>query len=290
MSREGFVFSPVGELFYEVKGVTGDTPLVAVHGGPGFTSHYLEPLFDLGDLLPVVRYDQAGCGRARRAGARQSFSIGGFVQELEALRGALGVSNMHLFGHSFGGAIVGEYALAYPQHVQSVVFACSSLDIPRWLEDAERLLSQMPLMQRMILREGLRTGASNAPEFQQALAYYYRKHVYGCSEKPECLVRSEMESDPLTYNAVWGPHELTVTGTARQYSIVSRLHELQCPTLFMCGRFDEATPEAHQFFASCVSGSQCHIFEHSAHHPQLTERDECISVLRSFVSSTVSSQ
>ena len=279
----GFVSSQAGELFYEVQGVAGATPFVTVHGGPGFTSYYLEPLFELGDLLPVVRYDQAGCGRARRGGGRRSFSIEGFVEELEALRKALGVSEMHLFGHSFGGAVVGEYALAYPQYVKSVIFACASLDIPRWIHDADRLLSQMPLMQRMILREGLRTGASSAPEFQQALASYYRKHVYGCTEKPECLVRAEIESDPQTYNSVWGAHELAVTGTARGYSIVPRLKDLGCPTLFMCGRFDEATPEAHEFFASSVAGSHCHIFERSAHHPQLTERAECIEVIRSFL-------
>lgn len=286
MNTSGFVSCQAGELFYEVQGVAEATPLVTVHGGPGFTSYYLEPLCELGDLLPVVRYDQAGCGRARRGGGRLSFSIEGFVDELEALRRTLGVAEMHLFGHSFGGAIVGEYALAYPQHVKSVIFACASLDIPRWLADADRLLSQIPLMQRMILREGVRTGASSAPEFQQALASYYRKHVYGCTEKPECLVRSEMESDPQTYNSVWGPHELMVTGTARQYSIVPRLNELKCSTLFMCGRFDEATPEAHEFFASCVAGSRCHIFEHSAHHPQLTERAECIGVIRSFLLSS----
>jgi proline iminopeptidase len=141
----------------------------------------------------------------------------------------------------------------------------------------------MPLMQRMILREGLRTGAASAPEFQNALSHYYRKHVYGFSEKHECILRSEAEADAQTYNTVWGPHELAVTGTARQYNLSPRLHELQCPTLFVCGRSDEATPEAHEFFASCVSGSRCHIFERSAHHPQITERDDFVSVIRDFL-------
>ncbi len=283
MSRTGFVASPAGELFYEVSGVTQGIPLVVAHGGPGFTSHYLEPLFDLGDVGPVVLYDQAGCGRARRSGGRITCSIEGFVAELEALRNALGVPQMHLLGHSFGGVIVGEYALANPAHVRSVVFACASLDIPRWVADADRLISQMPLMQRMILREGIRTGAANAPEFQAALKHYYRKHVYGFDEKPECIRRSEAEADAQTYNAVWGPHELAVTGIVRQYSLSPRLHGLQCPTLFVCGRFDEATPEAHEFFASCIPGSRCHIFEHSAHHPQICEREEFASVIRNFL-------
>jgi proline iminopeptidase len=283
MSRTGFVSSPAGELFYEIRGVTQGVPLVVAHGGPGFASYYLEPLFDLGGIGPVVLYDQAGCGRARRSGGRKTFSIEGFVAELEALRNTLGVPQMHLLGHSFGGVIVGEYALANPTHVKNLIFACASLDIPRWIADADRLLSQMPLMQRMILREGLRTGAASAPEFQNALSHYYRKHVYGCSEKHEYILRSEAEADAHTYNTVWGPHELVVTGTARHYTLSPRLGELRCPTLFVCGRFDEATPEAHEYFASCVPGSCCHIFEHSAHHPQLSERGEFVSVIQNFL-------
>jgi proline iminopeptidase len=53
--------------------------------------------------------------------------------------------------------------------------------------------------------------------------------------------------------------------------------------MFMCGRFDEATPEAHWYFASLVPGSPLHIFEGGAHHPFATERDESLRVLSEFL-------
>jgi proline iminopeptidase len=273
-----------GELFYESKGLNRGVPLVVVHGGPGFTSYYLEPLFELSGVVDVVRYDQSGCGRARRAGVRKDISIAGFVEELERLREALGVNQMHLLGHSFGGAIVGEYSLAYPAHVRSVIFVCASLDIPRWIADGERLLGGMPLMQKMIIREGLRTGQHSSEPFLRALGAYYAKHVYGFEgEKPDCIQRSERESDTVTYQSVWGPNELVVQGLCKDYNLAPRLSQIAAPALFMCGRFDEATPEAHQYFASCLEGSRCHVFERSAHHPQITERDEFLSVVREFV-------
>jgi proline iminopeptidase len=279
----GYVQSGAGELFYERRGEGGRAPLVCVHGGPGFTGFYLETLFVLSDLLPVVCYDQAGCGRARRGGARSSFTLAGFVDELEQLRRELGCQSMHLLGHSFGGAIIGEYILAHPQHVASAVFASASIDIPRWVADGERLVSKLPLMQRMILNEGKRSGQLLSPQYQDALARYYDQHVYGVSPLPERIQQSIDQADSITYTTVWGPNELIVTGMARDYSLTPRLGEIRCPTLFTCGRFDEATPEAHEFFASQVQGARCVVFEKSAHHPQETEGEGYVALLREFL-------
>jgi proline iminopeptidase len=282
--QSGFISSPAGELFFEQAGDTHASPLICIHGGPGFTGHYLEPLFELSGDLPVICYDQAGSGRSRsRSPERLSHTIEAFVEELEALRVARGSAKVHLLGHSFGGLIAGEYALRYPERVASIVFACVSIDIPRWIDDAQRLVSAMPLMQRMILKEGLRTASYSSPQFVSALSEYYAKHVYGFEQKPECILRAEASADARTYQIVWGANELAVTGYIRDYSMSPRLGELRVPTLFVCGRFDEATPEAHQYFSSLVPGSRCHIFEKSAHHPQLTETAEFIGVLREFL-------
>jgi proline iminopeptidase len=212
--------------------------------------------------------------------------VDGFVSELEELRQELKTERMHLLGHSFGGLIIGEYALRYPDRVASLTFACVSIDIPRWIADGDRLVGQLPLMQKMVLREGARTGAIHSPHYLTALGAYYKKHVYGCEEIPECIRRSEAEADSQTYTIVWGSNELVVNGMVRDYSLSPRLSDLRVPTLFMCGRFDEATPEAHAYFASLVPGSSLHIFERSAHHPFVTETEESLRVIRDFVTTT----
>jgi proline iminopeptidase len=283
--KNGYVQSPAGELYYELSGESSRAPLVCVHGGPGFTGYYLEPLRALSDLLPVVIYDQAGCGRARRGGERKLMTVDAFVTELEALRVALGVESMHLYGHSFGGLIIGEYALRFPTHVASATFASVSIDIPRWIADGERLLGKMPLLQKMILREGNRLGSTSSAEYVQALESYYDRHVYGDCRGDSRITASIEESDPKTYERVWGANELLVNGLVRDYSLSPRLHELTCPVLFTCGRFDEATPEAHEYFSSCVAGSRCFVFELSAHHPQISEEDSVLSVMREFLCS-----
>jgi proline iminopeptidase len=283
MSRSGYVQTSAGEIFFEWHGAEASAPLVCVHGGPGFTSYYLESLTALSQEMPVILYDQAGCGRSRRAGSRKVFSVEGFISELEDLRRELKIEKMHLLGHSFGGLIIGEYALRYPERVVSLTFACVSIDIPRWVSDGDRLVGQLPLMQRMILREGARTGATNSPQYLAALNAYYKKHVYGCDDVPESVRRAEADSDSQTYHTVWGSNELVVNGAVREYNLSPRLPQLRISTMFMCGRFDEATPEAHTYFASLVPGSRVRILERSAHHPFVTEREESLRVVSEFL-------
>ena len=284
MQTSGYFTTKAGEVFFQRYGQREGIPIVCVHGGPGFTSYYLEPLAELSHDMPVILYDQAGCGRSRRAGGRRVFSIEGFVDELEDLRRELSIEKMCLLGHSFGGVIIGEYALRYPERVERLIFACVSIDIPRWLEDGRRLVGELPLMQRMLLREGERSGSTDSPQYMTALRAYYRKHVYGCDRIPDEIRRSEAEADAQTYQIVWGTNELVVNGMVKDYNLAPRLSALRCPCLFMCGRFDEATPQAHEYFASLVPGARVHVFEKSAHHPFAIEHAESLRILREFMS------
>src|SRR6476619_102162 len=53
-----------GDIWYKVSGTGTGTPIILLHGGPGFNSYYLKPLEALGDDRKVVRYDQLGGGKS----------------------------------------------------------------------------------------------------------------------------------------------------------------------------------------------------------------------------------
>ena len=57
------------ETWYRIVGDAeepGRLPLLCLHGGPGFTHYYLEPLEALAEHPRVIFYDQLGCGRCCR--------------------------------------------------------------------------------------------------------------------------------------------------------------------------------------------------------------------------------
>ena len=63
----------------------GPAPLVLLHGGPGGTHDYLEPLLALGDSgRPVVLYDQLGNGRSEhlRDAPAEFWTVDLFKREL----------------------------------------------------------------------------------------------------------------------------------------------------------------------------------------------------------------
>jgi proline iminopeptidase len=68
-AEEGYIEVPGGKVWYRAVGDNAEaTPLLCLHGGPGFTHYYLEPLEALADRRRVIFYDQLGCGRSDRPG------------------------------------------------------------------------------------------------------------------------------------------------------------------------------------------------------------------------------
>src|SRR5436190_18748994 len=107
---EGFVEVGGGRVWYESVG-EGPT-LLLLHGGPGSASDYLIPLMDLADDgYRVVRYDQLGSDKSDKPDDLSLWQVPRFVEEVEAVRQALGLGQVHLLGQSWGSFLALEYAL-----------------------------------------------------------------------------------------------------------------------------------------------------------------------------------
>jgi pimeloyl-ACP methyl ester carboxylesterase len=94
--------------------------LVAIHGGPGMSSDYMLSLEQLaGEDLALVTYDQRGTGRSTEPS--DGYAMERYVEDLDAVRQAVGADAIHLFGHSWGGLVAQRYAIAHPDRVRSIV-------------------------------------------------------------------------------------------------------------------------------------------------------------------------
>jgi proline iminopeptidase len=119
-------------LYYRVAGKPAPaTPVVFLHGGPGYNSYSFARLAGprLEPHLAMVYFDQRGSGRSERPWT-QEYSIQTLVDDIEALRLRLGAPKIVLMGHSFGGTLALEYAARYPEHVSQVVFVDGLSDGP----------------------------------------------------------------------------------------------------------------------------------------------------------------
>lgn len=97
--------------------------LIALHGGPGAGHEYLVPLADLYKPygIPVVLYDQIGCGRSthlrEKMGDAGFWSFDLFIKELDTLIDHLNLRGRGFFllGQSWGGVLAASYAMHQPQ-------------------------------------------------------------------------------------------------------------------------------------------------------------------------------
>ena len=167
-----------GTIWYRVSGSGAGTPVILLHGGPGFSSYYLKPLEALGNDRTVVRYDQLGGGKSSGLTDTTKMTIAHFVQELDSLRSRLRYDKVHLVGHSWGTILGLEYYRAHPERVASLTLASAALDIPQWERHARTLLATLPdsLQRAVQVREAERK--FDAPDYQAALEAFYAKYVW----------------------------------------------------------------------------------------------------------------
>lgn len=128
LPQEWRIETPDVTLYARVAGnLAPGNVLIAIHGGPGMTHDYLLNLETLaGPDLAVLSYDQRGVGRSSSPQAvPENYTLDRYAEDLEAVRQAMGVDSVHLFGHSWGGIVAMRYAALYPERVRSVILTGS---------------------------------------------------------------------------------------------------------------------------------------------------------------------
>jgi proline iminopeptidase len=113
------------ELYVEEEG--SGVPLVLINGGPGGTHHYFHPWFGRArEYARVIYYDQRGTGLSDYEPGPDGYSVEQAVEDLEALRVALGIDKWVLVGFSYGGFLAQYYTTTYPQKVAGLVLVGAS--------------------------------------------------------------------------------------------------------------------------------------------------------------------
>jgi proline-specific peptidase len=264
---EGYIDVEGGRVWYRSvgPGTGGGTPLLCLHGGPGFTHYYLEPLEALADRRQVIFYDQLGCGRSDRPGDLSLWTVDRFVEELAQVRAALGLDRLHLFGSSWGGMLAMQYTLDRRPALDSLILCGSPASMIRWVQDCDELLAAEPEEVRRVIREHEAAGFTACPEYQAAILGFYRRHVCRLSPWPAGFERSFAEAGYDVYNTMNGPSEFTVSGTLKNWDIMDRLSEITVPALLVGGRYDECTPGHMAEMHRRIAGSQLATIEDASH-------------------------
>ena len=254
--------TPQGTFHVWTKRI-GNHPTMKVlllHGGPGATHEYLEA-FD--SYFPAASieyyyYDQLGSTYSDRPEAAELWELPRFVEEVEQVRQALGLSqdNFYLYGHSWGGILALEYALKYSQHLKGLVISNMMASIPAYNEYAEKAL--IPAIDPPVLAaiRGYEAAADfENPRYMELLIeHHYVHHVLRlpAAAWPDPVNRTFAHLNLAIYIPMQGPSELGASGKLLHWDRTQDLAQIAIPTLVIGARYDTMDPEHMKWMAGAV--------------------------------------
>jgi proline-specific peptidase len=283
-TEEGKISVDGHQIWYRRVG-NGGIPLLTLHGGPGAGHDYLEPLEKLATDRSVILYDQLGCGKSDQPDDRSLWRIERFAAEIDTVRQALGLKQVHLLGQSWGGWLAIEYMLSRPYGVVSLILASTSASIPQYIAERTRLKTELPPEIYQTLQRYEAMEDYHHPDYEAAVFVFYKRHLCRLDPWPEPLLRSatNLNVNPA-YETMWGPpNEFEVIGNLKNWDRTDRLSEISVPTLITIGRYDDITPTCAETLHQGIPNSRMVIFEESAHLAHLEETDRYLQVVADFM-------
>jgi proline iminopeptidase len=279
---EGFVNVPGGKVWYRIAGGGSKTPLLLLHGGPGFPSAYLKPLEALADERPVIFYDQLGSGNSDKPQDSALWNVARFTDELDELRTKLDLDEVHILAHSWGTMLAAEYLTRNPAGIKTIIFASPAISVNRWLADANKLKQALPAAIRDSLTVNEQRGTTDSPGYLDATEVFYKRHVCRIPHTPE--VRETFAGiNMAVYGTMWGNNEFTCTGNLKSFDRSEILKQIKIPVLFTCGEYDEATPATTKWYASQVQDAEITIVKDASHLTMNEKPEAYVKIISDFL-------
>jgi proline iminopeptidase len=281
---DGFVQVPGGRVWYHMVRGGPKTPLLVLHAGPGGSSIYLRTLEALADERTVVFYDQLGGGRSDRPADSTLWTLDRFVAELAQVRVALGLREVHIFGHSFGSMIAADYMLTrHPAGVRSLILAGPVMSIARWTHDLDSLRSTLPDSVQKVMERNERAGTTGSPEYLAAMMVFYHRYMERRDPWTPQTDTLFAQANEQISRYMEGPDEFKFTGTLKDYDRTADLVKLGVPTLYLGGEFDVATPGAVEWYHELTPNSEMLVIPGAAHLMTQDKPEDTVTGVRAFL-------
>ncbi|CAB4891385.1 unannotated protein [freshwater metagenome] len=229
-------------------------PFVLVHGWTGSAHDFTLHVDALSTDRRVLAYDHRGHGDSTNTGDPSTYNIARLVADLEAWAETVVGEPFDLLGHSMGGRVVLEFALARPDLVRSLIL----MDTTAWRMDIG-----VPTLERWLTN----VADADLHAFLQ---------VPGTD--PEAMVIATTVPAAWAADNAVSKHGIDPVA-ARQLGleiftvephIAERLGEITCPVTVLAGEHDHPFIDHAAPMAAAVADGRLVVIEGAWHSPQLT--------------------
>jgi len=277
-------------LFFDVEGakLVPDGPamrekptLLLLHGGPGFDHSIYKPAYSaLADIAQIIYLDHRGNGRSED-GARESWNLAQWGDDVSAFCDALGIVNPIVLGASFGGMVALAYATRHPDHPSRLVListeAAGGMHRERRVALFERFGGPEvgALARRRFLEVQGQADRAALEEWRRVAMPLYTR----TPRDPDMARRAVSRSEVLHWFTRPG-------GESHAFNMFPDLGRIQCPTLVLGGEDDPMIPIECQADIAAALPPHLVQFERFANcgHAVVPDAPErAIAVIRDFI-------
>lgn len=272
---------------YVYGDILNNTPIIVLHGGPGGCVEKYEVLTLLADKgIPVIMYDQLGCGYSRiPKGNFELMNFKTYEDELLNLISFLKLKEYILLGHSWGGMLALDFVLnENPSQLKKLILFSTLPSTKMWNDEHLEMIKQFPKQYYNVIMDDYHQKEVNAHLLKKAVKYFYDQHVGKKTERKYINKRKRFpKTNKEIYEYMWGKSELFGTGTLKEYDLENRLHEIKKPTLILSGKYDESSPTMNKLMNDRINNSRWVLLEHSHHAGYVEEPDIVLKEIELFV-------
>lgn len=232
-------------VYYAARGEEG-APIIMVHGAASNHLIWNAQLAALAGSARAYALDLSGHGRSGGGGHR---SIRLYADSVCSFLDALEIERAILVGHSMGGAIAQTIGLENPDRVAGLALVGTGAKLRVLREFLDGIMTDLQLTAHRI------TEAEFAPETDIRLKELSEQQFLKC--------------DPAVIHGDWSACD--------SFDVLSKVAEINKPTLVVCGIQDKMTPVKYsQFLSAKIPNATLRLIEGGGHMVML-ERPDAVS-------------
>lgn len=276
----GMVRLPSRDVSLFIRELGAGYPVLLMHGGPGADHSTLDPLRPLAESCRLIAYDHRCNGLSRRIDIR-TMTWENLAADAEAIREHLGIEELGVIGHSFGGMVALEYATRYPAGIRKLVLmdTCGDSSWVR-MRAPEELARRGFSMRTVEAARRFYSGRIHPHELKRMMVRL--GGAYYSSPRPMLLLREALHGLKIRASpeAFIGGFRDLMPG----WSVMDRLNGISCPTLILAGSDDFQFPPEHQEeLRKGIPRSELHIVAGAGHNPHVEKPEETLRLIRGFL-------
>lgn len=276
---DGLRFVNGTKLYIRTMG-QGD-PVIIIHGGPVLDQSYLVDHFKaLAKSHRLIFFDQRACGKSTADVDSATMTMKTLVDDIEALRKRLGLEQVHVLGHSWGGMLAAKYAIEYPLRVKTLVL-CDAMppSFRLWNQEEEEIAKRVSAYDSAVEESIKSQDGFKKHEIgwvDSLMKVSFKTQFYDSTK----LVRLKIKLPPDYFKRAKifehiGPELFSL-------DITTQLEKIIAPTLIICGESEAATHISAPVYKQGIGRSELVIILQSGHFPFIEQPERFDATLGKF--------